>query len=33
MIYNLIGVVYRDIIGVTVIEKSKKDNSSENISA
>ncbi|MCK7458575.1 hypothetical protein [Idiomarina aminovorans] len=32
MIYNLIGVVYRDIIGVTVIEKPK-DNSSENISA
>ncbi|MDV6315094.1 hypothetical protein [Idiomarina sp. HP20-50] len=33
MIYNLIGVVYRDIIGVTVIESSKKDHSSENISA
>ncbi|RUO73011.1 hypothetical protein [Idiomarina ramblicola] len=32
MIYNLIGVVYRDIIGVTVIE-NPKDNSSENISA
>lgn len=32
MIYNLIGVVYRDIIGVTVTE-TPKDNSSENISA
>lgn len=33
MIYNLIGVVYRDIIGVTIIENSQKSNSSENISA
>jgi hypothetical protein len=33
MIYNLIGVVYRDIIGVSIIEKPKNDNSSENISA
>jgi len=33
MIYNLIGVVYREVIGVTVIKKPKKDSSSENISA
>ncbi|AAV82148.1 MAG: hypothetical protein HLX52_07740 [Idiomarinaceae bacterium] len=33
MICNLIGVVYREVIGVTVIEKPKKDSSSENISA
>lgn len=32
MTYNLIGVVYRDVIGVSVIENSK-ENSSENISA
>lgn len=32
MIYNLLGVVYREVIGVTAIE-NPNDNSSENISA
>lgn len=31
MIYNLIGVIYRNIIGVTVIEKTPQD--SDNLSA
>ena len=31
MIYNLIGVVYKEIIGVTVIEKNRPEPS-DNIS-